>query len=343
MDMDATICLEQVQTAHRNAQMHFSSRSRYRRMLKTYMLNNNEKLTIFKRKRPISSKRNGPDPATEKQLAHLDYAKAAVSYLRSRQLHFAYVSKNRCHSTATASSVFVDSSASNHNTPNAQAIRLPTPHVVPTRSNLLIDGLPSMTNDRQRSTQVSNASEMYAVLSALYGGLHLSGWTFKFASEIELWCWRSSGLVMVAAPLGMVLMLWSLYADDWNNKTLRNRPSALVREPGTDKNRNRDRRKDEMSTAPHLPSSTHARTTPPSWSTTLFTHFHNFFRSVCRHILSVAISCVMYPSMIAAAIGWTLYPFARLYVLVEAFAALRASDPDVYKIVQWADWIPHVG
>lgn len=38
-----------------------------------------------------------------------------------------------------------------------------------------------------------------------------------------------------------------------------------------------------------------------------------------------------------------LYCFVRIFLLVEAFVALRSVSPDVYAVVRWSQYIPHIG
>ena len=316
---DATITLPQIQTAHRNAAAHNpSSHSRYFRILKNYLevdyirraRRNASASTITTSQQPP---REVPEPATTEQLTHLAYANAAMAYLRVRKTHFSYLSKNS-ESSSTTTSDAADSL-------RYPCIRLTDRYIVPTRSNLIIDGLPSIKRDSARGTRVYAAATMYAFLSALYGGLHLAGWGFEFASEIERWGWRGSGLMMIAAPVGTVLVSWSLSVDSRTYQALRTDGSSHA-------------------------SSSHASSSSSMTSAAHASPLTNpgiFFRRSLQHALSILISLVMYPSLMVAAVGWMMYPFARLYVLAEVFAALRASDPDVYRKVEWANWIPHVG
>jgi hypothetical protein len=52
---------------------------------------------------------------------------------------------------------------------------------------------------------------------------------------------------------------------------------------------------------------------------------------------------VVYVILWLTALCWVVYPIARLYVLVESFASLRAVSKKTYTTVEWTNFIPHVG
>ncbi|KAF1960889.1 hypothetical protein CC80DRAFT_465267 [Byssothecium circinans] len=199
-------------------------------------------------------------PPTESELLHLSHAEAALSYLSTHSIHFPYLSKQ------PPAKPLISTWAVAH------TIRLPLLYVTPTRSNLIIDGLPSSQKSKARSKHIDQALKTYAIMSGMYGGLHLAGWKYGFRSAAEMWLWRTSGLVMVGLPAAGVVLLW---LSDIETKLSVDTVSTLT----------------------------------------------------CL----VLCICLM---------G---YPVARIYVLVESFASLRASDPDVYKTVEWTNFWPHAG
>ena len=89
------------------------------------------------------------------------------------------------------------------------------PYVVSTRSDLVIDGL-SFTGDinspEENLFKVQTLA--YAVMSLLYGALHLGAWSYGFPSTVEMWMWRGSGLSMVSAPTLLVMALYGMDIPD---------------------------------------------------------------------------------------------------------------------------------
>lgn len=65
--------------------------------------------------------------------------------------------------------------------------------------------------------------------------------------------------------------------------------------------------------------------------------------AICRYFASFLVDGVAFVWLLVLGCFTTLYPAARLYILVEAFVSLRSPPVGTYTTVQWTDFIPHVG
>jgi hypothetical protein len=212
------------------------------------------------------------------------------------------------------------------------ALTFERPYVVAQRSNLRVDGASFWdtvytppkdgTGRREAKTPASQIYGLTAffVLSPLYGGLHLVAWSSLFPSNVELWMWRASGIVMVAIPAATALFTMSL-----------NRRLPFVRRARRIKEERAEEKQSRKAGTGSVPK-------------------RSISERVARFMLLLSCRIVSEFEMLAGAIllmvislGWLLYPFARLYVLGEAFAQLRYVEKDVYRTVEWSSFIPHVG
>lgn len=136
-----------------------------------------------------------PSPATPQQTQHLDLATLALTSLAAHHIH-----------TPFQSNIIVSTSPNVPQTqpqpqPQPRSLTLPTPYLVVSRSNLLIDGLAPYIDSPTRTTHLFTMLKTYSLMASLYGALHLSAWNFRFLTPLEMWAWRASGAVMVAAPI----------------------------------------------------------------------------------------------------------------------------------------------
>ncbi|KAF2873697.1 hypothetical protein BDV95DRAFT_351257 [Massariosphaeria phaeospora] len=116
--------------------------------------------------------------------------------------------------------------------------------------------------------------------------------------------WRASAFVMIAAPLVHAFPFAMEVFWEWDRSF---RSSSVVE-------------LDDGKAAPHI----------------------SLPVRVWESVLSSFVSMTFVVSVGLASICWAAYPFARLYVLVECFAGLRV-ERDVYRTVEWANFIPHAG
>ena len=67
---------------------------------------------------------------------------------------------------------------------------------------------------------------------------------------------------------------------------------------------------------------------------------------VCRGVIEACRQVLLGFAVVGFAVGivcWVGYGFARVFVLVESFAALRGVESAVYTTVEWTDFVPHAG
>ena len=91
-----------------------------------------------------------------------------------------------------------------------------------------------------------------------------------------------------------------------------------------------------------LPAPTASPTSTTSPSSTK-TQTLSLLRLVSLKVLKGILDFFWWLCFVVAMAGAVCYPFARLYLVVESFAGLRSVDRDVYKTVEWAEFIPHAG
>jgi hypothetical protein len=355
-----TINLAQVQTAHANSKL-AASHKHYTKIV----------LEAFEYKSSALSMNNSmPVPSrtpNELEVSHLLRANRALAFLKSRNIHLMYT-----HSfpsppigTPTSSSYsaeeslqsgheehgehartsedaasgrvrYVEFTSANGTTlrPEApsHAITFDKPYVVAQRSNMRVDGgrfwddqwldPPEGGNGgRQLKEQKANMYGILALftLSPIYGALHLAAWSSLFPTTLELWMWRASGIVMVVTPMATAILFMSFDLA---------RPVRL---------------KFERHGAERIEQKNAAETGSSMEETKSKTSMSFYALLACYRIVSFVEVTVVGVSGLIMAFGWLLYPFARLYVLGEAFAQLRYVEKDVYRTVEWSSFIPHVG
>lgn len=73
------------------------------------------------------------------------------------------------------------------------------------------ENLPHIGNDIRRVSLLSssiNTSDSPTIVAALvtivFGALHLVGWRFQFPTDIEMWLWRATSIACVALPFALV-------------------------------------------------------------------------------------------------------------------------------------------
>jgi hypothetical protein len=147
-------------------------------------------------------------PPSSLHLTHLQKAAAGLEYLRNRSTHFPYRLKSVTYKFPPSPTTSVDSIGTYYEDEDVE-LRFPLRYVVPTRSNLIVDGrsaIKSAGKDRESHSKLM--LKTYSVMSLTYGGLHLAAWSFHFPTRVEQWLWRSSGLLMAGSPLlGLFLVL----------------------------------------------------------------------------------------------------------------------------------------
>ncbi|KAF2653807.1 hypothetical protein K491DRAFT_694349 [Lophiostoma macrostomum CBS 122681] len=352
----SVINLTQVQSAHKD----FQSASPWTRHLRFAIqhlgdageLRNflNHTKSLFSTSRSNSLTRpsqSTPSPASPIETEHLTRSNRALAYLAERNIHLTYESNTTTHLHATS-----DPNEHALDLTSHTSITLPSLYIVPLRSNLVIDGLPSPSADDSRSAHVNRALMSYAVLSAAYGGLHLAAWNARFATPVEMWGWRSAGLVMVGAPVLSALFVGGEGAYAWVlmkiKEGARKRFGRKRKDGGGDgeqeqgielQSRDRNVLQQNSRSSADRASSLHAsRQRSVDWPRVGTVALKVLYKPL-DYLVTLGFAVPGFVAMLA----WACYPVVRVYVLVEAFAALRASEPNLYKTVEWTDFIPHAG
>jgi hypothetical protein len=290
----------------------------------------------------------------EREIEHQVRATRALEYLRSRNIHFTYALY--CGASFVAGLQLDDDQASistgtySFTYPPPHALTLEIPFTVPQRSNLRVDGArhwkPPYTAPEddpngprvQGSEPVSNGLGVLLYLSPLYGGIHLVAWNTVFPTTVELWIWRAGGIVMVCTPFAVGLCTARPFSlSRWFRETRRR-----LEDEGVDEND--DAAGNDDSSAPGITNSKSKRKITGTGTTLL--PLKRFRRLTFRWVLRlVEWVCEVVFAVMFMIITWATfcYPFARLFALGECFAQLRKVDADVYRTVEWAGFVPHVG
>jgi len=154
---------------------------------------------------------------------------------------------------------------------------------------------------------------------AIYGGVHLTPWNAHFPTYLERFLWRTSGILIATSTA----FVWCIVM------AIDSQPTHLVFE-----------------TLTRVPSAVGA----PFRAFKLVLELGpGKFRSckglICYPplaLIALLVWAVMALGVILLLCGWLLYPSARLYILVEAFASLRSLPQGAYDTVVWTDIWPHL-
>lgn len=127
---------------------------------------------------------------------HQTLANNALTYLRSKNLHFTYYR----HPVASHSEKppFRPTYIDYHDRSN---------FLVRSTSNFHVKGAFRSSFAYKKPHGILRNSA--CIFSLLYGASHLSAWGFQFPTDVEMWLWRASGIVMAVTPvLAAVLFLF---------------------------------------------------------------------------------------------------------------------------------------
>jgi hypothetical protein len=146
-------------------------------------------------------------PTSEKQWPsvnneHLIRANRALNLLQHHNEHFQWRSTHRKYFIEGREGVFTQQ---NHGFQLDEEGAL----VVQARSNMRVDGfkyIGDLGSESQRSRFFTRQSRVFIVISAIYGGLHLTAWNAYFPTPVEKWMWRAAGLAMASSPM----VIWAV-------------------------------------------------------------------------------------------------------------------------------------
>jgi hypothetical protein len=160
----------------------------------------------------------------------------------------------------------------------------------------------------------SESMPMLALLSFLYGGIHLTSWNGHFPSNVEEMMWRISGSIVVSG--GIVVYVLTRISE-WSWHSLR---------PGSQPSK---------------------RTSAAEFTRTA----RRFMRKVVRPEIAVwrhwsfydVLSSPLFTISGLLLRGWSLlYVIARVFLITEAFISLRNLPLGAYSTVNWVDTLPHI-
>ncbi|KAL9106567.1 MAG: hypothetical protein Q9227_008413 [Pyrenula ochraceoflavens] len=159
-----------------------------------------------------------PDEHIKKQ-RHLRAAKRAINYLKNHGSHLSW--RVRHAPSLNSNVIFFDS---------ALVVRPPGASLKD-----LVSYDEFEDNGRRVFSENKHLSMVMAVVSAIYGALHLSAWNFHFPTAGEKWAWRGSALSLLFAPFFIWFYKWvvepHLYDgfrdDDDDNDNSRQRHGLL--------------------------------------------------------------------------------------------------------------------
>ena len=186
---------------------------------------------------------------------------------------------------------------------------------------------------------------MMMLLSALYGGVHLSLWNYNFPTRTERLMWRISamalgsypgflvgqvGLCLVAGIVGVPLWIIAMVFES----SLKNRWSSVLR-LGRRQRSTVDPTERQWS---RLMAFEAKDNDYPSLTSSTFLWLKEQLPSAWRLFLAILLSpltlvCICFP---------ILYLLSRIYIVVESFISLRHVPVGVYVGVGWSRYIPHL-
>lgn len=177
--------------------------------------------------------------------------------------------------------------------------------LVPYRSALLTEGLNVFERDPSMFQM-----HILTFFGMIYGAAHLSAWGTHYPTWVEWLLWQSSASIVAATPLFLLLFFYS-------SKVQRSLKNAAQRR-GIE-------RDNKASPGPPMVGKR-----VKAWVL----------------VLKALHASLEIPTWGSAGIAVTLamaYPFARLYLLIEAAISLRSPPQNTYQTVSWLNFIPHAG
>ena len=184
---------------------------------------------------------------------------------------------------------------------------------------------------------------MMMLLSALYGGVHLSLWNYTFPTRTESLMWRISAVALGSLPgflvgaMGLGLVVGIVVVPFWI--------TALVVEtftiPWSSILRLGRRRSPVDSTErqwSRLMAFEAKENDYPTLASSTFSWLKQQLPSVGRLLLAILLS----PLTIVCLCLPILYFLSRIYIVVESFISLRHVPVGVYVGVGWSRYIPHL-
>ncbi|KAI4200982.1 MAG: hypothetical protein LQ350_003551 [Teloschistes chrysophthalmus] len=184
--------------------------------------------------------------------------------------------------------------------------------------------------------KLGSTSGVMMLPGVLYGALHLSLWNNTFPSSVERLMWRISGVVLIAVPMLVAMLL--AFRTLWPKTLIIKLPQAL-KSPNGSPARNTNK------TQPtHGRSGIQMQTVGPSTPENPVSNTNNL-DSPSQESAAAAIPIkdliLFEASLHSIIIIAAFYIFSRVFIIVESFISLRHVPVGVYKDVGWSKYIPH--
>lgn len=176
-------------------------------------------------------------------------------------------------------------------------------------------------------------------LMLLYSASHLALWNNQFPTRTEKIMWRISGIALASVPglfLGLTIAIFALvilyvFRESWLKQKERHR---------------RVTSRESKETGLSAMAATWETPEYPSVTYWTFVWLREKFQSLLHAMwvtivgVSVFVFVPVYLGVIFA--FCILYPFGRVFIVVESFISLRHVPVGVYEGVGWAQYIPHL-
>lgn len=161
------------------------------------------------------------------------------------------------------------------------------------------------------------------LLPALYGGIHLTPWNSHFPSHLERYLWRVSGLYIASGIPALIMLNIHRIAGATFDFIADRSPLRKIY---------------KLSTSFNVAVRNHT----PRWVyyTLLWIFTIPLLILVLVNLLAYYIGAIVI--IVISPLLLAVYPIARCYILIEAFASLRSLPSGAYQTVEWAEMWPHL-
>ncbi|KAI4102608.1 MAG: hypothetical protein L6R37_004321 [Teloschistes peruensis] len=184
--------------------------------------------------------------------------------------------------------------------------------------------------------KLGSTSGVMMLPGVLYGALHLSLWNNTFPSSVERLMWRISGVVLIAVPMLVAMLL--AFRTLWLKILIVKLPQTLKSPKGS------PARNINKMQSTHKRSGIHIRTVRPSTPQNPVINTNNL-DSASQEATGAAFSIkdlILFEALLFSIVIITaFYVFSRVFIIVESFISLRHVPVGVYNDVGWSKYIPH--
>lgn len=177
--------------------------------------------------------------------------------------------------------------------------------------------------------KLRSTSAVMMLPGVMYGGLHLTLWNNIFPTAAERLMWRISGVVLIAVPVlvALLLALRAVYQKytSFKSSEEKEKQNGTTTQPAREKGATLTQ--ETADTPPsHLHDRNRGETTDQEATATAFSVGH-----------LILLDLVLIPGCFVTVV----YVSARIFIIVESFISLRHVPVGVYTDVGWSKYIPH--